>query len=119
MATVLVVVALVPAMDALQAAVTGSTVHQTEATKQQQLQSKIEEVLAKPFDDLYAQTYLSGNSTSANAALSDAASTGRRIVVLYRYDGSAKTANDSGLLRIQVAFEAGGPTLETLKGRWW
>lgn len=119
-ATILVVVALVPAMNALQGATIGSGVHQSEAVKQQQLQSKMEEVLARPFGELYAQTYLAGGNTVApNAALSDGAVVGRRVVVLYRFSGSALTSADSGLLRIQVGFDAGGPTLDTLKGRWW
>lgn len=119
-ATVLVVVALVPALNALQTGIAGSTVHQVEAARLNSLRSKMEEVLAKPFNTLYAQTYLSGNSdTTPSAAFSDPAVVDRRIVVLYRYDGSAATAADSGLLRIRVAFEAGGAGLETLRGRWW
>lgn len=124
-ATVLVVVALVPAMDALRGGVTGSQVHQTETEKAQRLQSKMEEVLAKPFGSLYAQTYPPtpsaelNQSTVTNTVLSDpAGAAGRRLVVLYRYDGTARTDADSGLLRIKVAFEGGGASLETLKGRW-
>lgn len=124
-AIALVVVALVPAMNALQGGVTGSAVHQAEFQKAQRLQAKMEEVLAKPFGYLYAQTYpptppaeLNKNNV-ANTLLSDTAGAERRTVVIYRYDGSAPTQGDSGLLRIKVSFDAGGPSLETLKGRWW
>lgn len=117
----LIVVALVPAMNALQAAANGSGVHQTEAVNTRQLRSKLEEVLAKPFGYLYAQTYLGGGNDPAlsNAALSDASGADPRLVTLYRYDGNAATAADTGLLRIGVGFASGGAKLETLRGRWW
>jgi hypothetical protein len=81
----------------------------------------MEEVLARPFDALNAETYLSGGNTtsSVSAALSDAAGAERRIVILYRTDGSAVSSADTGLLRIRVAYEAGGIALETLKAKWW
>ena len=124
-ATVLVVVALVPAMDALRSSVTGSQIHQSETENAQRLQTKMEEVLAQPFGTLYAQTYTPtpaselNKSTVANTVLSDPPGAGRRIVVLYRYDGIALTDSDSGLLRIKVAYEAGDASLETLRSRWW
>lgn len=120
-ATVLIVVALVPAMNALRSATSAGAVLQTEAVAAQRLRSKMEEVLAKPFAFLYAQTYLVGANTptSVSDALSDPAGADRRLVVLYRYDGSSATAADTGLLRISVSDGTGAPALETLKGRWW
>ena len=120
-ATGLVIVTLVPALDALRSGILGSAVHATEAGSQARLRAKMEEVLARPFTSLYALTYATGGNspTSIEATLSDPAGPERRIVTLYRADGAIATAADTGLLRIRVAFEAGGTPLETLTGRWW
>lgn len=120
-ATLLLVAALVPAYDALYAGFVGNAVHAAEAAGQQRLRGKMEEVLAKPFTALYATTYASGGNspTAIVANLSDPVGPDRRVVNLYRVDGAAASAADTGLLRIVVSYEAGGPTLETLKGRWW
>jgi hypothetical protein len=82
-------------------------------------------VLARPFPDLYAATYVAGgNTTGINATYSDdAAAADRRLVVLYRYDVSAKalSAGDTGLLYVSVYYSADGSSnaLTTLAGRWW
>lgn len=120
-ALVLVVTALVPALDALQSSVRGNPMLAAIASRDASLRAKMEEVLAKPFDALNAETYLSGGNTTASVstALSDAAGAERRIVILYRTDGSAVSSADTGLLRVRVAYEAGGTALETLKAKWW
>lgn len=120
-ALVLVVVALVPALEALQSGVRGSQALIDIAARDASLRAKMEEVLAKPFATLNAETYLPGGNTiaSVSAALSDPAGPERRIVILYRTDGSAVSSADIGLLRVRVAFEAGGTALETLKAKWW
>lgn len=120
-AVVLLVVALVPATNALRVAVAGTAVHQSRSADHHRLRAKLEEVAAKPFTQLYALTYAAGgNSASAvKTGLSDAAGADRRVVYLYRTDGSALSTADTGLLRIAVAYENGTTTLETLKGRWW
>lgn len=117
----LLTIALVPAMNALQGAVAGSAIHATAAAEQNRLRAKMEEVLARPFTTLYALSYAGGgnSATVANAALSDPAGADRRVVFLYRSNGTALSAADTGLLRISVAFEAGGRSLDTLRGRWW
>ncbi len=81
---------------------------------------------ARPFYDLYAQTYLGGGNTttSVSASFSDAVGApDRRNVVLYRYDASAGalSANDTGLVFASVYYEAEGSAnaLNTLVGRWW
>lgn len=121
-ATAVLTVALVPALDALRAGMAGTTVHATEAATRQRLSAKMEEILARPFNSLYRLTYATGGNqpTEVQAELSDApGSPGRRIVNLYRVDGATASSADTGLLRIRVSFEDGGAPLETLKGRWW
>jgi Tfp pilus assembly protein PilE len=121
----LLVVLLVPAMEALQSGVANSQGAAVLA-RESSLREKMEMVLAKPFASLYAETYAPGGNTttSVSASLSDpVGATGRRNVVLYRYDASAATlsAADTGLVLVQVYYEADGraSALTTLVGRWW
>jgi hypothetical protein len=126
LSVVLLTVLLVPALQALQSGVAGGQ-NSSLAARQLTLRDKMEQLRAKHFADLYAQTYLAGgNTTSANGSLSDAAGApDRRIVVLYRYDASAgalnPNANDTGLVFVSVYYEAEGSAngLNTLVGRWW
>ena len=120
-ALVVVVIALVPALNAMQLGLRGSQWLGAIAVRDTSLRGKMEEVMARPFDTLNAETFLSGGNTttSVSTALSDAAGSARRIVILYRTDGSAVSASDTGLVRVRVAYEAGGTALETLRSKWW
>lgn len=125
LSAVLLTVLLVPALQALQTGITGSDTSSA-ASRQLRLRAKLEEVLARPFAKLYAETYLAGGNTtgSVSAAFSDAVGqTERRVVVLYRYDAStnALSGSDTGLLFVSVHYEADGSAgaLSTLAGRWW
>lgn len=119
-ALVLVAMALVPALNALQIDTRGAPALVSIAARDALLRAKMEEVLAKPFDTINAETFLAGGNTttSVSTALSDAAGPDRRIVILYRTDGTAVSASDTGLVRVRVAYEAGGTALETLKSKW-
>ncbi len=115
---------LVPALQALNTGIAGSGNDQ--AARQLALRSKVEEVLANPFGQLYSETYLFGGNTiaSVSADYSDAAGTAdRRVVVFYRYDvaTNALSSNDTGLLYVNTYYEAEGSAngLSTLVGRWW
>src|SRR6266446_5599851 len=126
LSVVLLAVLLVPALQALQTGIAGGQ-NPSLAARQLALRDKMGQVLAKPFADLYAQTYLAGgNTTSANGPFSDpVGASGRRIVVLYRYDASTgalnPNPNDTGLVFVSVYYEAEGSAngLNTLVGRWW
>lgn len=121
-ATAVLAIGLVPALDALQAGIVGGAVHASEIQTSQRLRDKMEEVLARPFGNLYALTYATGGNqpTAVQAELSDpTGSAGRRIVNLYRVDAASPSSADTGLLRIRVAYESGAGAIETLKGRWW
>lgn len=124
LSAVLLAVLLVPALQALQSGIRdGAT--PLMAALPPYARGKMEEVLSKPFPELYAATYAAGaNTTGVNATLSDAVgATYRRVVVLYRYDVStqALSANDTGLLYVSVYYSADGSAnaLTTLAGRWW
>ena len=120
-ALVLVGSALVPALEALQSGLRGSDVLPGVVAVDASLRAKMEEVLARPFDTLNAETFVSGGNTptSVSTALSDASGGDRRIVIVYRTDGTAPATADTGLLRVRVAWEVGGSGLETLKSKWW
>ena len=125
LSVVLLAVLLVPALEALQTAVAGNQ-NAALAVRDLALQDKMERVLARPFADLYRQTYAPGGNTttSVSASLSDPVGTPhRRNVVLYRYDASAKalSAADTGLVFVAVYYEnePADRALTTLIGRWW
>ena len=120
----LLAILLIPALQSLDAGIANNTDGLSEHALD--LPSKMEEVLAEPFTNLYAETYQPGGNTtsSISTALSDTAgAANRRIVVLYRYDANAQSlsGNDTGLLYVSVFYEAegSGNGLSTLKGRWW
>lgn len=116
---VLLGILLVPAMEALSTAISGSTGNVAE--RQLALRSKMEEVLSQPFSALNAETYLPGGNTvsSVSATFSDAS----RAVVLYRFDAASNvlSSSDTGLLFVSVYYAADGSAsaLNTLAGRWW
>ena len=125
LSVVLMVVLLVPAMEALQS---GLANNQGPAVlnRQLKLREKMEMTLAKPFATLYAETYATGGNTttSVSSSLSDpAGADARRNVILYRYDPANATLSnaDTGVLAIQVYYEADGAggAITTLTGRWW
>jgi type II secretory pathway component PulJ len=122
---VLLAVLLVPAVEALHTAIRGRPTAAA-IPGSLALQSKMEQVLAAPFARIYEETYKAGGNTptSVSALFSDAAGTpDRRIVVIYRYDASAKALStaDTGLAYVSVYYEAQGASgaLATLTGRWW
>ena len=119
-AIVIIAVCLVPALDALQYGVRAAGTQRSYTINQQQLKTRFEEVLANSFATLDAAAMLAGNSPASTvAAYSDAAGTADRLLVtLYRYDGSAATGTDTGLLWINVAIEGSNLSLNTLKSRW-
>lgn len=125
LAMILLVVLLVPAMEALQAGVANNQGGAVLA-RELKLREKMESVLAKPFATLYAESYAPGGntSTSISASLSDpVGAADRRNVVLYRYDAAsdALSGADTGVLYVKVYYEIDGSAnaLSTLVGRWW
>ncbi|MDP2640825.1 MAG: hypothetical protein Q8Q16_09205 [Betaproteobacteria bacterium] len=125
LSAVLLAVLLVPALDALRSGISGGAIP-ADAGRPLLLRDKMEDVLSRPFADLYAQTYLPGGNTtsSVSSTYSDAVgAANRRLVVLYRYNATTKalSSSDTGLLRVSVYFAAdtGATPLYALAGRWW
>jgi len=121
-ATVLVVVALVPAIDALRPAIQGSGIHQSETALHYHLTGGLEDVLAAPFFTLDTEAQALGDPTAISAPFSDTAgSANRRLVFLSRYDADNAdgdndqfTGTDEGLIWVRVEVETTSHALETL-----
>ena len=127
----LLAILLLPALDALTAGVRASANQFSTGSfrivdRHLQLRNKMEDVLSRPFSDLYAETYLSGGNTTTSVSLKYSDLMGaanRRLVVLYRfsYSSGAITNNDSDLLFVKVYYEADGDAqeaaLHTLTGK--
>jgi len=121
-ATVLMVVALVPAIDALSPAIQGSGIHQSETALHYHLSAGLEDVLAAPFDSLDTEAQALGDPTAVSPLFSDTAgSTDRRLVYLSRYDADNAdgdndvfTGTDEGLIWVRVEVETTSHALETL-----
>lgn len=126
-AIILVAVALVPIMEALQSAVGGTAIHESIIVDMLALQSKIEEVLKEPFTALETAALKAGSPTTPTI-YSDTApittSDGRQItrqVYIWLYDADNVdgdddpfTGADAGLLYIRAEIEGSALFIETL-----
>ena len=124
-ATLLIVVTLLPAMQALYPAVEGAGIHGSRAEDHYQLVGRLEELLAEPFADLDAAATAAGNETTPTT-YSDVVTArgGRQIslnVFLSRYDSDNADADndpftgvDAGLLWVRVEIAGTADGLETL-----
>ncbi len=120
-AVVVLGVALVPALEALQVAFRGSAVQVDVVLWQQQLATRMEDVLAEPFASLDSAALDAGSET-VPSSYSDAAGPPDRVLVfLSRYDGDNAdadndpfTGTDAGLVWARVAIENTPYELTTL-----
>ncbi len=122
-ATLLIVIMLVPALEAMQSGIQGSGIHTQLAQNQYRMISKLEQTLALPFTELLIEADLVADPTVLiPAPFSDAAGTeSRRLVYLGRYDGDNTdadndpfTGTDAGLLWVRVTIENSPRSLETV-----
>jgi hypothetical protein len=120
-ATVLIAMSLVPALEALQTGLQGSShfVHVVE--DHNHMQARLEEVLAEPIDALEAAALAAGSPT-ALSSYSDPPATARRLLVyVSRYDGDDAdsdsdpfTGTDAGLLWVRVEIDKTALSVESL-----
>ena len=122
-ATLLIAIMLVPALDAMQSGIKGSGIHTQLAQNQYRMISKMEETLALPFSELLQQADLVADPTVLiPEPYSDTAGTKfRRLVYLARFDGDNADGNDNpfngtdeGLLWLRVTIENSQRSLETV-----
>ncbi len=132
-ATTLIAIALVPAMDALQTGIMSANVHQTLATEHYARLKKMEELQATPFTNLLAAAKVAANNTTATSYSDAAGAANRCLVYIALYDADADpftitdsnadndndsyTGNTANLLWIKVVTEGSAQGLETLISR--
>ena len=124
-AVVLIVVALVPALDALIPGVAGSGIHETLAEDHYQLTGRLEQVMVEPYGQLNSAAVAAGSPTTPTS-YSDAFTyaNGRQIsrnVFIARYDGDNAdadndpfTGTDDGLLWVRVSIAGTDRSIESL-----
>lgn len=123
-ATVLIAITLIPALEAIQGALIGSGIHESLTTHHYLIIDKVEEVLAEPYSALVTAASAAGSST-VSTSYSDAPGTSnRRLVFLFGYDADNADADnnpftgvDDGLMWVRVEIESTGQFLETLSSR--
>lgn len=123
-ASLLLAVALVPALQALRAA--GQTIPHLESGMSENfyLLAKLEEVLGKPFHELDQEAQASGGIENATRYSDVPGADRRRVVYLSPYDGDnadldndAFTGGDSGLIVVRVEMEGTRQRFESLVSR--
>ncbi len=117
----IIAVSLVPMLEALQAGLLATDLHQQLTTKEQRVFSRMEEMLAEPFATLDAAALAAGSETTPTSYSDPVATPDRRLVYLSRYDGDNAdsdnqpfTGVDPGLLWVRVEIEGTVQGLEAL-----
>ena len=124
-AVVLIMIALVPALDALIPGTAGSGIHESIAEDHYRLTGKLEQVLAAPFGQLNSAANAAGSPTTPTTYSDDVDyADGRQIrrnVFIARYDGDNTdadddpfTGTDDGLLWVRVTIAGTGMSIESL-----
>jgi type II secretory pathway pseudopilin PulG len=124
-AVILIALTLVPAISAVFGGIQGGNIHEQKAQDHYRIIGLLEEVLARPFEELQSEADTAGGPGAIVAAYSDAAGTDqRRMVYLSRYDGDNADADadpftgvDDGLLWVRVQIENTLEGMETLTKR--
>ena len=122
-ATALIVISLVPALEALTPATQGMSINEAQVVRHYALTALLEDVLAKPFSELDAEAVTINNPAVASTTYSDLpAANNRRLVYLSRYDADNADGNgnpfdigmDAGLLWVRVEIEGTDQAIESL-----
>ena len=126
-ATALIAVTLLPAIDALQPATQGMSIHEEQTVQHYALTALLEAVVARPFSELDTEAVTINDPTVASTSYSDALATNdRRLVYLSRYDADNADGNgdffdagmDEGLLWVRVEIEGTDQAIEALTSRY-
>lgn len=120
-AMLVLVIGLVPAMDAVRNAVRGTSAHEEYVVAQRRIASRLESVLVESFADLDDAAVAAGGPTVPTAFSDPVATPERLLVFIAAYDGdNADTDNDpftgtdDGILWVRVAIEDRDYALETV-----
>jgi len=120
-ASVLIVISLVPMTNAVRGAIDSSAMHEDTAIQHLHMIARLEDVLAEPFSSLEAAA-IEAASTSVPTSYSDSTgSVNRRLVYLSLYDGDNAdsdgdpfTGADPGLMWIRTEIEGTLISVESL-----
>ena len=122
-ASLLVAVALVPALEALQTGIVAARAQENYATAHYRAQSLFEQVLSQPYAELEAEAK-NVNDPNMPTVYSDSTGDDRRLVYLSNYDGDNADGDDDGftgmdddLLWAKIEIQEVAITLETLISR--
>jgi Tfp pilus assembly protein PilV len=124
-AIILLMISIVPAMEALRAATSGATSHQDMLNTELQLKNKMEELLASSYFRLEYDALTAGNTFTAvlpAPSYSDptTVTTNRLLVHAARYDLTATATpatTDKGMLWLQVEIQGSGLKLTSLRAK--
>ena len=123
-ATVLLAIMLVPAINALTTSSQGAEVHRELASNHFRLTSRLEELLAEPFAELEAAAIAAGSPQAATIYSETAGAPGRLVVYLSACDGDNAdgdgdlfTGTDAGILWIRVEVENTVHDLQTIRAQ--
>lgn len=123
-ATVLIAMMLVPAMEALMPGIQGSALHKQRAQELYILQGKMEQVLAESFATLDAAATAAGAHTNPSS-YSDLAATVPHNVYIWPYDvddadgdGKVYTGGEDDLLWVHVTTVDFSQSLQSLVSRY-
>ena len=124
LATVLIALALVPALEAVSTGLRGASIEEALTLEYHHVASRIAELAGEPFDSLDAEAQVVADETLPTS-YSDAPGTPmRRLVYLARYDGDGVppdlnpfVGGDDGLLWIRVEVENSEHGFATLRAR--
>jgi len=121
-AVMLVMVCLVPALDALQNGIGSTNASEQYVKHKNKMNARMLTLLVESFSVLDAEALITGGSTVASSLFSEPAGSPDRILVyVYRYDGdnadldnNPDTGGDAGLLMLRVAMQDGDFDISTL-----
>ncbi|MFB3104929.1 MAG: hypothetical protein ACE1ZA_08375 [Pseudomonadales bacterium] len=119
---ILIVLTLIPAMEALVPAIQGVSVHEAVATEHYRLRAKLEETTAQPFANLASEAIALGDPTILSPLYSDPVATqNRRLVYLAHIDGDNAdgdddpfTGTENTLLWIKVSVDGDHRVIESV-----
>lgn len=125
-ATMLVVLMLIPAMEALMPGIQGSALHKQRAEQQYALQGKMELVLAKPFAELDAAATKAGTHATPTSYSDIPGAVPIPVnVYIWRYDvddadadNDVFTGGEDDIIWVRVAMPDDSQSLQSLKSRY-
>ena len=124
-ATVLIAITLVPAIEGLTSGIQGSALNKQRVEIHYALKGKLEQLLSESFEDLDAAATAAGAHTTATSYSDIFSPTMSRDVFIWRYDvvdadgdGNEFTGGEDNLLWISVALPDNSLSLQILVSRY-